>query len=199
MKFEPHWEKPVKAVLDYFNLENVSMVGVSWGGYFALRSAAKDKRIKNVIAYNICYDGLEVMLSNLPKFLRKIIKIALKLKMEKFLNYLVSKGRKKNVVIDWAISHGNYITGTNGAYEFFNHIKQHTLKGIEEEIESNVLLTAGEKDHYIPIEQYYILMNKIKNAKSKTGRIFTVKEGGEQHCQVGNTELALEYMKKWKC
>jgi predicted esterase YcpF (UPF0227 family) len=30
------WEKPVRAVLDYFALEDVTLIGVSLGGYWAM-------------------------------------------------------------------------------------------------------------------------------------------------------------------
>ena len=47
------WEKPTKAVLDYFDLDNVTLVGISLGGYFALRAAAFEKRIRRVIAWDV--------------------------------------------------------------------------------------------------------------------------------------------------
>ncbi|WP_260982028.1 hypothetical protein [Paenibacillus sp. 32O-W] len=30
-----------------------------------------------------------------------------------------------------------------------------------------------------------------------TSRLFTEAEGGEQHCQVGNYDLAIEYILSW--
>ncbi len=75
--------------------------------------------------------------------------------------------------------------------------KKHSLKGIEHLVHSDVLLLAGEKDHYIPLPHYYILMKKLKRARSLEGRIFTEAEGGEQHCQVGNHHLAVNYILDW--
>lgn len=34
--FEHKWEKPLGAILDYFNLENVTIIGISWGGVFSI-------------------------------------------------------------------------------------------------------------------------------------------------------------------
>lgn len=48
MYFRFDFEKPTTAVLDYFKIKQCAMVGISWGGYFALRSAAFEKRIKSV-------------------------------------------------------------------------------------------------------------------------------------------------------
>ncbi len=50
--FTHEWEKPVKAVLDYFHLEDVTIVGVSLGGYLAPRAAAFERRIAKVVAFN---------------------------------------------------------------------------------------------------------------------------------------------------
>lgn len=60
-----------------------------------------------------------------------------------------------------------------------------------------MLLLAGEKDHYIPICQFERCKKNIINAKSLTARCFTIEEGGEQHCQIGNHELAIDTMLKW--
>ena len=50
------WEKPVAAVLDYIEAENVTLIGMSLGGYLALRAASLEPRIKRVIAYNVMPD-----------------------------------------------------------------------------------------------------------------------------------------------
>ncbi|HAQ39801.1 MAG TPA: hypothetical protein DCM73_02500 [Clostridiales bacterium] len=39
MKFNEKWENSVGVVLDYFKLDKETLIGISWGGYFALRAA----------------------------------------------------------------------------------------------------------------------------------------------------------------
>ena len=53
MHFTHEWEKPVKAVLDTFDLNNVTIIGISLGGYLAPRAAAFDKRITKVVAWSV--------------------------------------------------------------------------------------------------------------------------------------------------
>lgn len=43
MYFRYDFEKPVSAVIDFYGLNRCAMIGISWGGYFALRSAAFEK------------------------------------------------------------------------------------------------------------------------------------------------------------
>lgn len=53
------WEEPTKCVLDYFHIGSCPMIGISWGGYFAMRAAAFEPRISAVAAYDVTDDGLE--------------------------------------------------------------------------------------------------------------------------------------------
>ena len=195
--FQYDFEKPTSAVLDFFNIEKCAMVGISWGGYFALRSAAFDKRIKAVVAYDVMDNGFEVMTHIFPTVLSKIIRVAYAHKKSKLINELIRKVQRKSVLADWAISQGMYITGTTTPYTFYESIALHTLNGITPKITQDVLLLAGEKDHYIPSQQFFSFKKAITNAHSLTCRMFTESEGGEQHCQIGNHLIAVDYIINW--
>jgi hypothetical protein len=43
----------------------------------------------------------------------------------------------------------------------------------------------------------YRTMRELVCARSVTARIFTAREGAEQHCQVGNSALAREEIVRW--
>ncbi len=103
---------------------------------------------------------------------------------------------EKDSLANWGISHGMYITGTNTPYDFYRSIEKHTLKNLVDKIDQNVLLLAGEKDHYIPGQHFDYLKDNLLSA-SVTSRLFTEAEGGEQHCRAGNYDLALEYILSW--
>lgn len=197
LTFEPCWEKPVKAVLDFFKLESVTIIGISWGGYLALRAAAFEKRIAQVVAYDILYDGFDCMINPFPAGVKQLFKILFALRQKGIINAIIKKLMRQYLIIDWVVSHGQYITGKNSPYDFYMHLRKHTLKGITDRITCDVLLLAGEKDHYIPLRHYYILMKKLNNAHTLKGKIFTEAEGGEQHCQVGNHRLAINYIINW--
>ncbi|MBV9250267.1 MAG: alpha/beta fold hydrolase, partial [Acetobacteraceae bacterium] len=53
--FEHAWEKPAKALIDYFGLDSVVWLGASCGGYLSLRAAAFEPRIKQVISMPTTY------------------------------------------------------------------------------------------------------------------------------------------------
>ncbi len=49
LKMIPEWEQPVKAVLDYFELNDVILMGISLGGGLVIRAAAFEPRVRYVI------------------------------------------------------------------------------------------------------------------------------------------------------
>lgn len=197
MYFRYDFEAVTAAVLDYFRLEHCAMVGISWGGYFAMRSAAYEKRITCVAAYDVMDDGFEVMTHVFPFLLCKIIRLAYRLDHDSLLNAMVNRLRRKSILADWAISQGMYITGTKTPYAFYRSLSHHTLHDVSGQITQDVLLLAGEKDHYIPLHQFYRLKNNLPHAHSVTCRLFTQAEGGEQHCQVGSHLSALHTIIDW--
>ena len=162
-----------------------------------LRSAAFEKRIKAVVAYDVMDNGFEVMTHIFPSVICKIIREAYAHKNAKVVNGLVNKIRRKSILADWAFSQGMYITGTATPYDFYVNISKHTLNGITPQITQDVLLLAGEKDHYIPSQQFYRLKKNLPNVHSLTCRMFTESEGGEQHCQIGNHLIAINYIIDW--
>ena len=195
--FTESFELPVATVLDYFGITSCTMVGISWGGYFALRSAAFEKRIKHVVAYDAMDDGVEVMTNIFPCFICWYIRKLIKNGNETKLIRLLTRIAKKSVLADWMLSQGQFITGADSIPAMYKSLGKHNLTGLYEKIDQDVLLLAGEKDHYIPMCQFERCKEKIINAKSMTSRCFTRKEGGEQHCQIGNHIIAVDTILDW--
>lgn len=73
--FTYQWEKPVKAIMDYFKLDDVTIVGASLGGMLAPRAAAFEKRIRRVVAWSVFPNFMDILISTQPPILQKLIKI----------------------------------------------------------------------------------------------------------------------------
>lgn len=197
MFFRYDFEKPTAAVIDFYNLNRCAMVGISWGGYFALRSAAFEKRIIAAVAYDVMDCGLEVMTHVFPTLICQVLRTAFRNHWSSIINAVTTQIGKRSILADWALSQGMYITGTKTAYDFYQTISKHTLKNITGKLTQDILLLAGENDHYIPIKQFYRLKESIHNAKSLSCRLFTQAEDGEQHCQIGNHIIATNAIIDW--
>ena len=73
----------------------------------------------------------------------------------------------------------------------------YNLKGVADRIICDVLILAGEKDDFVPIEQAAQFQQSLTNARSVTTRVFTEEEGGEGHCQPGAATLVHAVLFEW--
>lgn len=186
------WEKPTKAVLDYFKLDNVTLLGISMGGWFCFRAAAFEPRIKRVVASGIAFDYMQM--PSVPlQWLMKLF-----LKSEGLMNYLSERKIRKDPGHTWSIHNAMYITKTKTPMDAMKTILQLNEKNLHSDlVKQDVLILTGAEDHFIPLKMHDMQVKALVNAKSVTGRVFTEKDQAQNHCQIGNTGLALDVMLKW--
>jgi hypothetical protein len=110
---------------------------------------------------------------------------------------LVARQRTPSSVFDWCVTQGMHITGTKTPFDFLTEIERHSLDGILHNVKQDILLTEGEQDHLFDVDWLYRTMRELVCARSVTARIFTAREGAEQHCQLGNSALAREEVLRW--
>jgi pimeloyl-ACP methyl ester carboxylesterase len=188
------WEKPTKVILDYFNLDNVTLLGISMGGWFCFRASAFEPRIKRVIASSIAYDYMKsynVIIRMLHIFFFKYFR--------DFTNKMAMKSLKKDKGMEtWMTNNLMYITQTKtpmDAFEFWLRLNEKNLHS--ELVKQDVLILTGKNDHFIPFKMHKMQVDALKNAKSVTAKVFTEKDHAHNHCQIGNIGLALDIMVKW--
>ena len=184
------WEKPTTAVLDYFELNDVTLVGVSMGGYLAPRAAAFDDRITRVVAFDVTpYDlhgsGLQGAIYRFflrhPAIYNWIVNVSMRL-----------SAQARQIVGQWM-----YITGAATPAAWNEQLQRYSVSDVASQIRQDVLLLAGAEDQIIPLKEYHNTMNGLPNARSLTGRIFTAEEQAQNHCQVGNIKLAPDVILQW--
>ncbi|MGD9144852.1 MAG: alpha/beta fold hydrolase [Anaerolineae bacterium] len=184
------WEKPVAAVLDHFEFVDVTLVGVSLGGYLAPRAAAFEERITRLVAFDVfIYDqhGSGLQGAAYKLFLR----------YPAFYNWVARAAMRRSVNADHVINQWLYITGTRTPAEWIALVQDYSVSDIASRVRQDVLLLAGAEDHMIPLQEYHKNMKGLTNARSLTGRIFTAEEQAQNHCQVGNLKLALDVILHW--
>ena len=198
--FTYKWEEPVKAILDYFKLEDVTIIGASLGGMFAPRAAAFEKRIKRVIAWSIMPNFMDVVLfsgTNRNERLYKTAKWLINHKCKHILNFIFSKKAKKDELVRWGLEHGKYAYEAKDAYEYITKMSNYQMINIADKIEQDVLIVGANKDHFIPYEMVGEEINALKNVKSLTFRLFTDKEDACNHCNCGNVKLTFDTFMNW--
>ena len=191
------WHKPVSAVLDYFEVERVTLVGLSLGGCLALRAAASEPRVERVVAYDALTNLLDINLRQTDTLRRGVLNALLRLRAAWIVNWMVARVARKSPVVQWGIQHGMHVTGTSSAFEFLQRSQQFQTADVSALIRQDVLLLAGSEDHFVPMEEWHDQIRMLKNARSITARLFTRSESAQNHCQVGNYGLALKTIVNW--
>ncbi len=193
LKMTHEWEKPVAAVLDFFELEDVTLIGVSLGGYLALRAAAYEPRIRHVVTWNVIWDALRGFNRDKPERFFTAIRKGRKM----MINIMAAVVRRLDDMVDWLITHGMYVTGSETPFDHLQKFMNYQTKDLSPLIEQDVLLLAGENDHFVPVEFLELQKAALTSARSVRERMFTAEEGGDQHCQVGRIDLATNEILDW--
>ncbi len=191
------WEKPVAAVLNHFGLRDVTLIGLSMGGYFAIRSAAFESRVQRVIAYNVFFDSFDCNLRQMRTSIRLLLLVLLRLRLDFLVNALVRRAASRSMVIGWGLHHAMHVTGTTTPATYLHAIQRYTTAEVSSRVAQDVLLLAGSEDHYVPVQQFYKQIAALKNTRSLTARLFTRAESAQNHCQAGNYGLAFQVITAW--
>ena len=187
------WEKPTRAVLDHFELSDVTLLGISMGGWLALRAAAFEPRIARVIAWSVSFDVLQY--TNVMG--RKIAKLMFR-RCRNFVSNAMVRKMKKNHEYAWFVNNLMYITGRQVPIEAFDVLFQFSEENLRSDlVQQDVLILTGKDDHLVPFKMHDLQVRALSNAKSVTARVFTEEEHAGNHCQMGNVGLALGVIGKW--
>lgn len=195
--FTYQWEFPVKAVLDYYDLGDVTIIGISLGGMFAPRAAAFEKRIRRVVAWSIMPNLLDVALATQSKPVQILLKVLLKTKQRWLLNCILNQVSKKNQMIHWALSHGKYAYGVDTTFEYFLASTDYDMLKIADRIDQDFLLIGASEDHFVDFNLYKPEIDALSNVHSLTFRVFNKNEHAENHCNAGNTKLVCDTILNW--
>lgn len=191
------WHKPVGAVLDYFKLDNVTLIGISLGGCLALRAAAYEPRVYRVIADDTDADHLEVMLGLVKPAVRTALISMLKMGADRLIDNLFERAAKESASTDFGVQQGMLVTGSKSPSEYLKQMHLYRTDDVSPLIEQDVLLLGGTEDFCIPLHQFHDQISMLTHARSVTARLFTRQEQAQQHCQIGNLGLQFRVIKDW--
>jgi len=187
------WEKIIGAVLDHMDLNDVTLIGISMGGWLSLRATAFEPRIKRVIASSVSFDVNQYV----NPFAQMIANLFFT-KFRNFTNKAMINRMKKEVQYAWFVNHLMAITNQKAPIDAFDFLLQFNEENLHSgEIKQDVLILTGKEDHMIPLKTHHLQVKALTNANSVTARIFTEEDQAQNHCQVGNLGLALDLMENW--
>ena len=194
VRMTPEWEHCTGAVLDFFVLDDVTLIGVSLGGYLATRAAAYEKRISRLVMYDLIYDFYGAILSKMGNFAKLFDYLTRHPK--NILWKSLNKKFDQKYFTKWLLLQGYAIyENVHTPCEYFNHIRLYNTREISKLITQDTLVLAGEADLYTVF--YQDQLDALVNARSVTGRLFTKEDQADHHCQIGNMGLLLDTIAGW--
>jgi pimeloyl-ACP methyl ester carboxylesterase len=193
----PEWEQPVKAVLDFFLCDAVTLLGFSFGGCLGIRAGAFEPRVRRVIAYDVCTSALGFLLSPVPPQVRQELLEWIDADNESAVNTFFANAMAKSLFVDWGTQHGMHNAGVKTPYEMLKHFQKYETASISSRLTGDVLLMAGAEDHAIAVHELPDQIATLTHVRTLTARLFTRAEQAQNHCQVGNYGLAFRVMIDW--
>jgi pimeloyl-ACP methyl ester carboxylesterase len=194
LTFDHDWEKPVGAVLDHFGLARAGLVGISMGGYWALRAAGREPRIDRVVSWPPVYDWLY----RVPGPLRGVTRAMLR--RRRFMRWNVRIRTRLVPTLRQVVDQALYLVDSEDpmdAVDWFLGMNATHLGS--ERVTQDVLLLCGEHDAFQPPVLTRAQAAALTAARSVTVRMFTKAEYADQHCQMGNLDLACRVVTAWLC
>lgn len=186
------WEKPVAAVLDHFRLNRVVLVGISMGGYWALRAAGRESRIQHVVAWPPVYDWMH----RVPSVLRAPARTMVQ--HRHVMRWSVRTRARLSPILRVVVEQVLYMLDSDDPADvagwFLGMNAVHLGSG---RVRQDVLLMCGEHDAFQPPSLTRAQAQALTAARSVTTRLFSRAEQADQHCQMGNLELACQVLTTW--
>lgn len=181
----PDFEVPIHAVVDFVlkrpdvDWNRLAVIGYSMGGYFAVRAAAFEPRIRACIANPLGVDLGTSWASRIPAFMSN---------SPRKIDLLFSLLSKFKPEVRWGLDHARWAMGIRQPHELFGDHgwKQYQLWDTVDRMDSPLLVLAGEVEFTASKPLLQDILNYVNAVKSQVNfQVFAREEGGSMHCQIG--------------
>ncbi|MDW9025534.1 alpha/beta hydrolase [Legionella pneumophila] len=193
--FEPDFEQVVKRIINYFefrqeiNMAKLTLMGISFGGYFATRAASHEPRIKVLIANSpildlhayMCSfvkmdpcempDSEDFSINDLPSIPNEVMPPQLKAQTEHLIRRFGQPTFKAT----------------------FNYLREFTVGNSLNHIKIPCLALLGSGEGGEPGKQFAEFCKTTNSAQYE----FSDFEGAGSHCQVGNVSYSNAVVYDW--
>ncbi len=179
------FEKPVSAIVDWLILQdgvdshNIGIVAASWGGYYAPRAVAFEKRIKACAIMGAVFDTHACMVRR--------------------VGYIPGKGATQlgaNAPLGTTGKQILRILGVSDWEIAFQKLEAFRLAPVAHNIECDLFIVNGANDPHAPPSEAQQLIEAVSSRHKKL-RVFTELEGGAAHVNLDRPEPALSMVCDW--
>ena len=173
------YEVPGAAAFDYVagradvDKKRIGVMSFSLGGYYTPRMAAFEKRYAAAVAWGAHYDYHAVWVKRRA--------------------HMEAGGKNASS----AMFQLPWVLGTPDMDSAMVKVKDFTLEGVADKIECPILIVHGEHDTIVPVEIAYQLDKAITRSRKKTFKVFSIADGGSEHCHGDNRIVGSSYVADW--
>ena len=153
--------------------ERIAVMGYSFGGYYAPRIVAFDRRYCACVAFGAMHWNMAEWVDGIRRAVKTDAKTS----------------AQSHFQVPWAF-------GARDLDQAVEMAKRFSLAEVASDIECPLLVVHGENDRIVPLESARKLY-EAAGSKHKTLKVFTAAEGGAEHCQVDNRQLGVDYIADW--
>lgn len=171
----PDYEVPAGAIIDHLetrsdvDADRIGVMGISLGGYYAPRAATFEDRIKACVAWGAIWDWGKTWEHRWGT-------------------------RSKTVSVPWFQL--PWVMGTETMEEALEVVKAFSLEDVLPKLNKPYLILHGENDRQIAIEDAHKAFAAAAS-EDKELHVFTVEEGGAEHCQTDEPDPARNMIADW--
>lgn len=179
------FEVPVGACIDWLEKradvdpKRIGLMAASWGGYYAPRAAAFDRRIKACGVMGAVFDTHECMVRR--------------------VGYVPGQGATQlggNAPLGTTGKTILRILGTSDWESAFAKLEAFRLEPVARQIECDLMIVHGANDRHAPPSEAQALYDAVSSRHKKL-RIFSEAEGGAAHVNLDRPEPALSMICDW--
>jgi pimeloyl-ACP methyl ester carboxylesterase len=197
LHFQPDYEKPVGAVVDYLlarsdvDEDRLALIGYSMGGYLAPRGAL-DQRIKACIANTLVADcgasakaSMKGPMKN-PRFMETAFRLMMKV----------------STPARWSFQHSQWTLGIHSVREWVKAYEHFTIRGLEKNYKNPMMFFFSEDDIVDAAAPSPTIVEGLLDFMlaldcKRFIRLFTREEGASSHCQMGGLPYAHASIFQW--
>jgi pimeloyl-ACP methyl ester carboxylesterase len=196
LPFRYDWEKVVTPAVDYaltrpdVDGDNLALMGMSLGGYWAARSVAFEHRFRAAVFFDGVYDFYEAVRGLLPKEAIAALDAGDSVSFEETIYKLM----QNNTALRWLVTQGVWTFGVSSFTDFVTKSKQYTMAGVAGQIQCPCLVLEADGDMFFrgQPQQIYDALQVPKQLVQ-----FTAEDGAENHCQSGALAYKDEVVFNW--
>jgi dienelactone hydrolase len=167
----PDIEVAASAVADYLedrgdvDSSRIGILAESFGGYYAPRCAAFEKRLAVCVVWGALWDAHQVF--------------------------------AESPHVDGFDPDRFPLFGIRDSATLEAYSREFSLEGVIDKVTCPMLVIHGENDRVVPLRMAELTYAGAVNAPSRELRIFTARDGGDEHCQLDVWSIATDFIHDW--